>query len=121
MNKLILRWVVGVVAIYACVRLTSIVGLSLGWPDTWRMIVFVPVLSLINVSLGSIIRLLTVPVTCLTLGLFGFVVNAIVFWTAVELTGGKTDFWGALFGSICVTVFSSTISWLIKDTQGKDK
>jgi putative membrane protein len=121
MKNLAIRWIVGVVAVYACVRLTSSVGLRLEWPDTWRMIVFVPVLALINGSLGSIIRLLTVPVTCMTLGLFGFVVNAIVFWTAVELTGGKTDFWGALFGSVCVTVLSSIISWLIKDTQGKDK
>ena len=121
MKNLAIRWLIGVVAVYACVRITNGIGLTLGWPDTWRLVVFVPVLALINGSLGSIIRLLTVPVTCITLGLFGFVVNAIVFWTAVVLTGGKTNFWGALFGSVCVTVFSSTISWLIKDNQGKDK
>ncbi len=116
-----IKWLIGVLAVYVCVRLTSAVGLRLEWPDSWRVLVFVPVLALVNVSMGTLIRLLCLPVTCITLGLFGFVVNAIVFWTAVELTGGETDFWGALFGSVCVTVVSSVVASLIRDRQDKDK
>lgn len=69
------------------------------------------VLGLINTLLRPLLVLLTLPVTLLTLGLFIFVINALLFQLAGTLIEGfhVGGFWSALFGSIAY----SLISWLL--------
>ena len=69
------------------------------------------VLGLINTLLRPLLILLTLPVTLLTLGLFIFVINAVLFQLAGALVDGFQvgGFWSALFGSIAY----SLISWLL--------
>ena len=69
------------------------------------------VLGLINTLLRPLLILLTLPVTLLTLGLFIFVINAVLFQLAGALVDGFQvgDFWSALLGSIAY----SLISWLL--------
>ena len=68
-------------------------------------------LGLINALLRPLLVLLTLPVTLLTLGLFIFVINALLFQLAGLLIDGFQvgGFWSALFGSIGY----SLISWLL--------
>ncbi|HJV93773.1 MAG TPA: phage holin family protein [Azonexus sp.] len=69
------------------------------------------VLGLINTLLRPLLVLLTLPVTLLTLGLFIFVINALLFQLAGTLIDGFQvgGFWSALIGSIAY----SLISWLL--------
>ncbi len=69
------------------------------------------ILGLINTLLRPLLILLTLPVTLLTLGLFIFVINAVLFQLAGTLVDGFQvgGFWSALFGSIAY----SLISWLL--------
>ncbi|WP_265945858.1 phage holin family protein [Dechloromonas sp. A34] len=69
------------------------------------------VLGLINTLLRPLLLLLTLPVTLLTLGLFIFVINALLFQLAGMLIDGfhVGGFWSALLGSIAY----SLISWLL--------
>lgn len=69
------------------------------------------VLGLINALLRPLLVLLTLPVTLLTLGLFIFVINALLFQLAGSLIDGFQvgGFWSALIGSIAY----SLISWLL--------
>ncbi len=69
------------------------------------------VLGLINALLRPLLILLTLPATLLTLGLFIFVINAVLFQLAGALVDGFQvgGFWSALFGSIAY----SLISWLL--------
>jgi putative membrane protein len=69
------------------------------------------VLGLINALLRPLLVLLTLPVTLLTLGLFIFVINALLFQLAGSLVDGFQvgGFWSALIGSIGYSV----ISWLL--------
>ena len=113
MKKALLSWLAGILAVLATVWLAKQLGILLYWPEKWKILIFIPILAVVNAVLGSIIKLLTVPLTCLTFGLFHFVVNAIVFYTAGVLTDAKINFWSALFGSICVTAFSSVANWLL--------
>jgi len=75
-------------------------------------LLFALVLGLLNAFLRPILLLLTLPLTLVTLGLFTFVVNAIVFWLATLVPVGVhvTDFWGALLGAVVVTVVSFVAS-----------
>jgi putative membrane protein len=73
------------------------------------------VLGLVNAVLRPILVLLTLPATILTLGLFIFVINALLFWLVAEIVGGfrVTGFVAALVGSILYSVITLATSWLL--------
>jgi putative membrane protein len=64
------------------------------------------VLGLFNTLVRPLLVLLTLPVTLLTLGLFLFVINAAMFWSAAEVLDGFAvrDFTAALIGSLIYSV-----------------
>lgn len=78
------------------------------------------IFGLVNAVVRPIVSLLSLPITCLTLGLFAIVVNAgmlmltswITTYTPVEFHV-DTFFWDAIFGTIIISIVSAVISWLI--------
>ena len=60
------------------------------------------VVGLFNTILRPVLVILTLPVTVLSLGLFLFVINALMFWSAAGLLNGfnVTGFGAALIGSL---------------------
>ncbi|HZO28217.1 MAG TPA: phage holin family protein [Chloroflexota bacterium] len=74
-----------------------------GWPTA---LIFAVVLGLLNALLRPILLFITCPFTVITLGLFVFVVNAVVFWLAARIVPGieVNGFVGALVGSLTVTI-----------------
>jgi len=73
------------------------------------------VLGLVNVLIRPLIVILTLPVTILTLGLFLFVINALLFWLVAEVVHGFTvaGFGAALLGSILYSVITLIAGWLL--------
>ena len=69
------------------------------------------VLGLLNTLLRPILVLLTLPVTVLSLGLFLFVINALMFWAAATVLDGLavTGFWAALIGSLIYSLCGMVI------------
>ena len=69
------------------------------------------VIGLLNVVMRPLLVVLTLPVTVLTLGLFLFVINAVVFYAAAALLSGFTvrDFGAALVGSLIYTALGVVI------------
>ena len=69
------------------------------------------ILGVVNVIFRPIILILTLPVNILTLGLFTFVINALLLWGVSGLIPGfdVRGFWPALWGSIIISV----VSWLL--------
>jgi putative membrane protein len=74
------------------------------------------VLGLLNTLLRPILVLLTLPVTLLTLGLFLFVINALMFYFAAELLDGLqvTGFVAALIGSLIYSLCGMVIDVAIE-------
>jgi len=76
------------------------------------------VFGLVNASIGVIARIITFPVTVLTLGLFMFVLNGLLFWiagaisTSVGLGYHVDGFWPAFAGAI-ITGLASIILTLV--------
>jgi putative membrane protein len=68
-------------------------------------------LGLINTLIRPLLVLLTLPVTLLTLGLFIFVINGLLFWWVGSFVDGfhVSGFWSGVFGAIVY----SLISWLL--------
>lgn len=77
------------------------------------------IIGLLNVFIRPILLLLTAPLNLLTLGLFTFVVNAIVLWVAALLIPGLTidNFWSAIIAAIVLSFVSTILSHLLKDLK----
>jgi putative membrane protein len=73
------------------------------------------VLGLVNAVIRPILVILTFPVTLLTLGLFLFVINALLFWLVANIVQGfaVTGFFAALIGSILYSVITLITSWIL--------
>lgn len=70
------------------------------------------VIGLLNAVVRPILVVLTLPVTVLTLGLFLFVINALVFWLAATVLGDSFQvrgFLAALIGSLLYTAIGMVI------------
>lgn len=74
------------------------------------------VLGLFNTLLRPVLVLLTLPVTLLTLGLFLFVINALLFWATASVLDGftVTGFWAALVGSLIYSLCGMGIDVLME-------
>ncbi|MBV8124514.1 MAG: phage holin family protein, partial [Paucibacter sp.] len=66
--------------------------------------------------LRPVLVLLTLPVTVLSLGLFLFVINALMFWAAANLLAGfqVAGFGAALIGSLIYSLCGMLIDALIE-------
>jgi len=73
------------------------------------------VLGLVKVLVRPLIVILTLPVTILTLGLFLFVINALLFWFVAEVVHGfaVTGFGAALLGSILYSLITLVAGWIL--------
>jgi putative membrane protein len=77
------------------------------------------VLGLVNAVVRPVLILLTLPATILTLGLFIFILNGLLFWMVGSFVDGfhVAGFWSGVFGAI---VFS-LISWILSAFLQDDK
>jgi len=73
------------------------------------------VLGLVNTILRPVLLILTLPVTMLTMGLFIFVINGLLFWAVANVVDGfhVAGFWAAVGGALLYSVISWTLSTLL--------
>jgi putative membrane protein len=105
--KLLLRWFLLAAALLLVAHLYP--GVTVASFGSALMAAFV--LGLLNTLVRPLLVLLTLPVTVLTLGLFLFVINAAMFWSAAELLSGLsvTGFGAALVGSLIYSLCGMVI------------
>lgn len=74
------------------------------------------VIGLLNMVLRPVLVVLTLPVTVVTLGLFLFVINALMFWVAASVLDGfqVRSFGAALLGSLIYSVFGLLIDSVVQ-------
>jgi putative membrane protein len=73
------------------------------------------IIGLINATIGFVLKLLTLPLTILTFGLFLLVINALMLQLASYLVPGFVvhGFWSAFFGAIVLSLVSMILRSLI--------
>jgi len=76
-------------------------------------------IGLINATLGLLIKILTFPLTLLTLGLFWFVINALMLKLAAALVPGfqVRGFEAAFLGAILLSVVSALLQWMVMPSR----
>lgn len=105
--KLLLRWLLLAAALLLVAHLyTGVQVASFG-----AAMIAALVLGLLNTLVRPLLVLLTLPVTLLTLGLFLFVINALMFWAAASVLDGfnVTGFGAALIGSLIYSLAGMVI------------
>lgn len=114
--RLLAIWIVNALALLALPYVVPSVQVA----SFGTALIVALVLGLINAVLRPLLILLTLPVTLLTLGLFIFVINALLFQLAGNLVEGfnVSGFWPALLGSIAYSLISWVLSALFF-SQGK--
>jgi len=105
--KLILKWLLSALALLAVAHLYGGVQVS----SFTAALVAAFVIGLLNTVLRPVLVVLTLPVTVVTLGLFLFVINALMFWAASGLLAGfhVAGFGAALLGSLIYSVLGLLI------------
>ncbi len=122
MRTLLTRFVVYVIAIFLVTwglpQFFKDLTPPIQYGDWTTLLIFAAVLALINTFIRPILKMLALPITCLTMGLFGIVINVLMFFLAATVTsmfsGRRVDLgWGgALIGAIAVFVVSFVVNML---------
>ena len=111
MLSLLARWLLNAIALLLVAYLYPGVQVE----SFFAALIAALVLGLVSAVVRPILVILTLPVTILTLGLFLFVINALLFWLVAEIVGGfhVTGFVAALVGSILYSLITLVTSWLL--------
>ncbi len=80
------------------------------------------ILGILNAFFRPIALILTLPINILTLGLFTFVINAVMLKMASGVVGGFEvyGFWTAVFGALVISLISWLLSTFIGDSGRVD-
>lgn len=116
--KILTRWILLACALLALAHLYP--GVHVG--SFMAALIASFVLGLFNAVLRPILVILTLPVTMITLGLFLFVINAILFWGAANvLDGFRVDgFWAAMLGSLLYSAAGLVIDTALEHLFARD-
>lgn len=114
--QILLRLLINAAALWSATRLVP--GIS--FDGDWRLLFVVAlVFGVINISVRPVLMLLTLPFLIVTLGLFTFVLNALMLWLtsaisdALGLGFHVSGFAAAFFGALVVTVVSFLLSLFV--------
>lgn len=129
MKKLLLRWVLLAVSVFAASLISQALGLGFqakvdSIEAACKLLIGVAVLSFLNATLGRILRFLTLPLSCITLGLFSLVVNAVVLWVAASLhlgfavtSSGIGAFMASFVASLLISIINGVLGIFLPDDR----
>lgn len=109
--RLLITWVINAAALLAVPYLIDSVHLG----SVWSALIAALILGLVNTLIRPVLLVLTLPVTFLSLGLFIFVINGLMFWLVAQMVSGfyVESFWAAIGGALLYSIISWALSTLI--------
>lgn len=123
--RIIVVWLITAVAVAAAVWLVP--GLAiLGENSTLSIGILAVILAFLNAFIKPILKIISLPITFLTLGLFALVINVIVLYLTAWVGNGLfatgffiESFWSALFASIVISLVTALLNAItgVKDNR----
>jgi putative membrane protein len=117
--KLLIKWLISAIALLVAVWIVPGIDASgSGWVGVAAM---AAILGLVNATVRPILKLLTLPITAMTLGLFLLVINGFTLWLSAWITNRvfdadfKVDFFGAILGGIVISIVSMILHKILLD------
>ena len=110
--RLLLRWLISAATLMLIAYYLPGVAVA----SFYAALIAALILGLLNALVRPLLLLLTLPVNIITLGLFTFVVNALVFWLASSIAKGfyVDGFWPAFWGALIMWIVGLVINSLFK-------
>jgi putative membrane protein len=109
--RLLLVWIINALSLLALPYLFATIQVD----SFYTALIAALILGLINAVIRPILVLLTLPLSVLTLGLFIFIINGLLFWFVASFVQGfyVAGFWPAVFGAIVYSLISWAASALL--------
>jgi len=116
MKGFVIRWILSAIAL--AITAWLIKGIEIH--GIFSLLVATLVLGILNAIIRPILLILTLPLNFLTLGLFTFVINAIMLEITANVVEGFEvhGFWAAFIGAIFMSIISTILTYFISD-RGK--
>lgn len=117
MITLIIKLLISAIAIFSTAQFLPGIHVA----DYKIALLIAVVLGILNVTLRPILKLISFPITILTLGFFAFIVNGFVFWLTARLIDGFAidTFWLAVIGAVIVSLVTSILDRILLGSDGK--
>jgi putative membrane protein len=122
MRGLLIRWLINTLALYLAVRVVPGVNYRGG---ATGLVVVAAIFGLVNATLRPLLALLTCPLVLGTLGLFLFVINAMLLlltgWLSSRFALGFTvaGFWPAFWAGLLISIVSLFLSIMVGEKEVK--
>lgn len=129
MKRIGIRWVLLAVSVVAASILCQAVGLDFkvqaqGIQQILILMVGVALLAFLNATLGKFLKFITLPLSCVTLGLFSLVVNAAVLYFAARFQlgfaikdSGISGFFAAFVASLLISFINGVLGVFLPDDK----
>jgi putative membrane protein len=114
--RLLLNWVLSAIAVWIVAQLVH--GISVRGPVA--ALIAALVIGFINATIGALLKILTFPITLLTLGLFWFVINALMLELASALLSPGFQvhgFFAAFVGAIVLSLVNLMLKALVMPSK----
>ena len=115
--RMLIHWVLTAVAIWIVSRLVP--GFSVNGPVA--ALIAAVVIGFVNATIGLFLKIVTFPLTIVTLGLFWLIINAVMIKLASAIVPGfRVDTFGAAFwGAIVLSLVNMALKWLVLPEKPK--
>ena len=111
--RMLLNWIFSAIAVWIVAQVVP--GIHVSGPTA--ALIAALVIGFVNATLGTVLKIITFPLTVLTLGLFWLVINALMLEVAAALVPGfRIDgFLPAFFGAIVLSLVNMVLRMLVGD------
>jgi putative membrane protein len=125
MIKLLVRWVIASLALFAAARIVP--GIDVAGTGWIAYAVMAAVLGFVNAVVRPVLKLLTCPLIILTLGIFTLVINAVTLLLSsaivnqldLDIVFAVNGFWPAFWGALIVSIVTAILSALVREEDDK--
>ena len=116
--RLLLNWLLSALALWVVARLVP--GFHIQGP--FAALIAALVIGFVNATIGAFLKIVTFPLTLLTLGIFWFVINAAMIELASTIVRGfqVDNFRAAFWGAIVLSLVNMFFRWLVGTARKHD-
>ena len=109
--RLLLTWILSAIAVWIVAQIVP--GISLRGPVA--ALIAALAIGFINATIGLVLKVMTFPLTLITLGLFWFVINALMLELASAVVPGfrVRGFGAAFIGAILLSLVNLLLKWMV--------
>ena len=117
--RLLINWVLSALAVWIVAMIVP--GVSVSGPV--QALIAALVIGFMNATIGALLKVLTIPLTLLTLGRFWFVINALMLKLASALLAPGFQvrtFTAAFLGAIVLSLVNMVLKWLVQPARDRN-